>query len=172
MLPEIWSATDIIFVHFGLCFALLPHYWHRKLKFEKNVKNTLNEDHMMYQKSWSYMLHCPWYPWDWAIILPFPQPPPSFLPSFLIAQTSFKGLKMVKKWLRIVISFFAFSQKMRYCCLRSYTAESRLEEHLLNISGIFHISHTSFEAHETGKVLFLFLMPECNNIIFIFCHEN
>ena len=97
MVPEIWSATDIIFVHFGLCFALLPHYWHRKLKFEKNVKNTLNEDHMMFQKSWSYMLYCPWYPWDWAIILPFPPPPPSFLPSL-----SPKPVSRAWKWSKII----------------------------------------------------------------------
>ena len=37
---EIWSATDIIFCHFRPIFALLPHYWPGKLKFEKNVKNT------------------------------------------------------------------------------------------------------------------------------------
>ena len=24
MVPEIWSATDVIFCHFGLFFALLP----------------------------------------------------------------------------------------------------------------------------------------------------
>ena len=40
MLTQIWSATDIIFCHFRLFPALLPHYWPRKLKFGKNVKNT------------------------------------------------------------------------------------------------------------------------------------
>ena len=35
MLPEIWSATDIIFYHFWSFFAVLPHYWPQKLKFEK-----------------------------------------------------------------------------------------------------------------------------------------
>ena len=39
MLPEIWSATETIFCHFGPCFGLLPHYWPWKLKFGKNVKN-------------------------------------------------------------------------------------------------------------------------------------
>ena len=38
MLPDIWSARDIIFCHFGPFFALLPHYWLRKLKFGKNIK--------------------------------------------------------------------------------------------------------------------------------------
>ena len=61
MLPEICSAKDIIFCQFGPFFALLPCYWSRKLKFEKNVKNprviillhmcTINEDHMIYN-SW------------------------------------------------------------------------------------------------------------------------
>ena len=42
MLTQIWSAcTDIIFRHFGSFFALLPLYWHRKLKFGKNVKKHL-----------------------------------------------------------------------------------------------------------------------------------
>ena len=31
MLPDIWSATDIIFHHLGPVFALLPEYWPRKL---------------------------------------------------------------------------------------------------------------------------------------------
>ena len=56
----IWSATYIIFCHFGPHFAVLPHYWPWKLKFRKNVKNpgniilshmcTMNED-IMYS-SW------------------------------------------------------------------------------------------------------------------------
>ena len=43
--------------HFGSFFALLPHYWPQRLRFEKNVQNilfhmcTINEDHMMYD-SW------------------------------------------------------------------------------------------------------------------------
>ena len=37
-LPEIWSTADIIFYHFRPCFALLPHYWPRKLKIGKNLK--------------------------------------------------------------------------------------------------------------------------------------
>ena len=37
MLPEVWSATDN-FHHFGPFFALLPNYWHQKLKFGKNVQ--------------------------------------------------------------------------------------------------------------------------------------
>ena len=66
--------------------------------------------------------------------------------------------------------FFAFSSKileldMGYCCLRLYTAETRPGgEHLLRISGIFHIYLTSFQANETGKnylriVFFLILLP-------------
>ena len=33
------GARDIIFCHFGSFLALSPHYWPRKLKFQKNVKN-------------------------------------------------------------------------------------------------------------------------------------
>ena len=47
------------FCHFRPLFAILPHYWPRKLKFGKNVKKTpgdiillhmctINQDHMMY----------------------------------------------------------------------------------------------------------------------------
>ena len=35
---KIRSKTDIIFCHFWQFFALLPHYWPQKLKFEINVK--------------------------------------------------------------------------------------------------------------------------------------
>ena len=40
MLPEIWSATGIIFCYVGPFFAFLHHYWPQKFKFGKNVKNT------------------------------------------------------------------------------------------------------------------------------------
>ena len=39
MLTQVWSATDITFCHFRSFFALLPHYWPRKLIFGKNVKS-------------------------------------------------------------------------------------------------------------------------------------
>ena len=55
MLPEIWSATDIILCHF---LPFYPTTDPQKLKFRKNVKKTghiillhmctINEDHMMY----------------------------------------------------------------------------------------------------------------------------
>ena len=38
LVSEIWSATDIIFYHFGQIFALLSQYWPWKLKLEKTVK--------------------------------------------------------------------------------------------------------------------------------------
>ena len=40
MLTQIWSATYIIFCHFRPIFALLHHYWPKKWKFRKNVKNS------------------------------------------------------------------------------------------------------------------------------------
>ena len=61
MIPEIWSATDIIFCHFGLLFALLPPLQPKKLKFWKTEKMygdiiilhmcTINGNHMMYSSS-------------------------------------------------------------------------------------------------------------------------
>ena len=45
---------DIVICHFGPIFVLLPHYWQRKPKFGKNVKNACryypftHDDHMMY----------------------------------------------------------------------------------------------------------------------------
>ena len=44
MVTHIWSARiDLIFCHFRSIFALLPHYWHQKLKFGKNVKKHLEK---------------------------------------------------------------------------------------------------------------------------------
>ena len=54
-----YGLRQTTFCHFRPFFALLPHYWHWKLKFGKNVKKThgdiilllmctINEDHMMY----------------------------------------------------------------------------------------------------------------------------
>ena len=43
-----YRVRDRIFCHFGPIFALLPHYWHRKLKFRKNKK----------KKHWRYYHLC------------------------------------------------------------------------------------------------------------------
>ena len=59
MVPKIWSATDIIFCHSGLLFALLPLYEPRKSKYSKKWKSTwryyhftnINDSHMMYGSS-------------------------------------------------------------------------------------------------------------------------
>ena len=40
MAPEIWSAMDIIFCHFGLFFALLPPNDPENQIFLKDEKNT------------------------------------------------------------------------------------------------------------------------------------
>ena len=55
MLTQIWSATDN-FLSFKASFALLPHYWPQKLKFEKNLKSTWRYYHFtnVYHKSRSY----------------------------------------------------------------------------------------------------------------------
>ena len=61
MLTQIWSATDIFFHHFRSFFTLLPHYWHQKWKFGKNIKKypEISRYHhltQVSQKSWSYAL--------------------------------------------------------------------------------------------------------------------
>ena len=58
MVPQIWSATDRIFCHFGLFFALLPPNNPKNQNFEKMKKTpgdiiilhmcTVNDNHMMY----------------------------------------------------------------------------------------------------------------------------
>ena len=62
MLPQIWSATNIISCYFGSIFTLLPYYWHQELKLWKNVK-----------KSWRYFpfrhVHHEWRSYDvWFLI--------------------------------------------------------------------------------------------------------
>ena len=60
MLAEIWSATDIIFCHFGLFIALLTPNNQKSQNFEKMKKMprdiilhlcTRNDNHMMYGSS-------------------------------------------------------------------------------------------------------------------------
>ena len=61
-----------------------------------------------------------------------------------ISQTSFKGQKIAKKWLKIWDGILL--SKILHC------TESRPGGgHLMKISGIYHISNTSFQAQETGK---------------------
>ena len=57
MVPEIWSATDIIFCHSGPFFALLPPYGPKKSKFsKKNGKNTWRYYHFTNITN-SYMIY-------------------------------------------------------------------------------------------------------------------
>ena len=96
MVPEISSATDKIFCHFGLTFALLPLYQPRKLKSWKNKKNlrdiiilhmsTINENHMMYD-SWVMECNRQNFFWFWTIFCPFTFP---FLTTY--------RMKILKKW--------------------------------------------------------------------------
>ena len=65
-----------------------------------------------------------------------------------------------KKWLKIVIfsyflPFLVDFWSLRWdTTLRFYTTENRPGgEHLLKILEIFHISHTRFQGHKTGKKL-------------------
>ena len=56
MIPEIWSATDRIFCHFGLFFDILPRSQSKKSKFWKNEKNSQRYYHFTqaYHKWRSY----------------------------------------------------------------------------------------------------------------------
>ena len=56
MVPEIWSATDRIFCHFGLFFDILPPSQSKKSKFWKNEKNSQRYYHFTqaYHKWRSY----------------------------------------------------------------------------------------------------------------------
>ena len=45
MIPEMWTATDRIFCHSGLFFALLLPYGPRNQNFQRNGKNTWRYNH-------------------------------------------------------------------------------------------------------------------------------
>ena len=49
MVPEIWSATDIIFCHSVPFIALLPPYGPRKSKFPKKKMEKTPEDIIVLQ---------------------------------------------------------------------------------------------------------------------------
>ena len=81
MVPEIWSAPDIIFCHLGSFFPLLPPNSLKNENFKKKKKNTERYHHFteVYQKSWSYaILFLRYGTWQmycyfsfWAILVPF-----------------------------------------------------------------------------------------------------
>ena len=81
MVPEIWSAPDIIFCHLGSFFPLLPPNSLKNENFKKKKKNTERYHHFteVYQKSWSYaILFLRYGTWQmycyfsfWAILFPF-----------------------------------------------------------------------------------------------------
>ena len=85
MVPEIWSATDKIFCHFGpFFFSLLPPNNLKNQNFEKMEKNpgditilhqcTKNPDHRLHC-SWDTMHgRCNFYFSFWAIFCPFTPP--------------------------------------------------------------------------------------------------
>ena len=93
MVPQIWSAMDRIFCHFGLFLALLPPYEPRKLRFWKNEKNAwryyhftcnINDNHMMYD-SWHTECNGQNFLSFWTIFC-----------SFTTLKT--KKIKVLKKW--------------------------------------------------------------------------
>ena len=83
MVPEIWGATDIIFCHFGLFFALTPNNPENQ-NFEKMKKRpgyiiilhkcTKNHDHMLYCSCDIARGGCDCYFLFWAVFFPFTPP--------------------------------------------------------------------------------------------------
>ena len=59
MVPEIWSATDIIFCHFGPFFVLLPPNNPENQNFEK-IKKIFGDIIILHKrtKNHDHMLHC------------------------------------------------------------------------------------------------------------------
>ena len=86
--------------HFESFFALLPHYWPQRLRFEKNAQNilfhmcTINEDHMMYD-SWDIRHDSQSFLSFWTIFCP------------LTLLTTWK-IKILKKWKKHlgILSFY------------------------------------------------------------------
>ena len=97
MVPEIWSAPDIIFCHLGSFFPLLPPNSLKNENFKKKKKNTERYHHFteVYQKSWSYaILFLRYGTWQmycyfsfWAILFPF-------------TPITAQKMKISKKWKR------------------------------------------------------------------------
>ena len=105
MVPEIWSATDRVFCHFGAFFALLSPYGPRELKFWKMKKIpediiilqmcTINDSYMMYS-SWDMKCNALNFLSYWTMFC-------SFTP---LTTQKIKLLKNWKKCLEI-LSFYA-----------------------------------------------------------------
>ena len=95
MVPEIWSAPDIIFCHFRPFFALLPLYGPKKSKFSKKQKKYLKILSFSKDKSQSYDIWFLRYGVQWTecfVILGHFCP---FTP--LTAQK----IKILKKWIKM-----------------------------------------------------------------------
>ena len=89
MIPEIWSATDIIFCHSRLFFALLPRYGPRKSKFSKKWKKTL--------KILSIYKH-KWQPYDLWFLRHGVQQTEFFVILDPFTPLTMQKIKILKKW--------------------------------------------------------------------------
>ena len=119
MVPEIWSATDIIFCHSWLFFGLLPPYGPRKSKFWKKKLEKTPEDIIILQKhKWqSYDLWFLRYGVQrteflsfWTIFLPF-YPPKN------PKNQSFEKLKKTPEDITILHKCNKNHDYMLYCSL-------------------------------------------------------
>ena len=102
MIPEVWSATEIIFCHSRPFFALLPPYGPRKLNFWKNEPH--NWRRYNFRKCTIYDCQMIYGSWDmksnrynflsfWTVCCLFTPSPPPPLPSL----TTLK-IKILKNW--------------------------------------------------------------------------
>ena len=106
MVPEIWSAPDIIFCHFRPFFALLPLYGPKKSKFSKKQKKYLKILSFSKDKSQSYDIWFLRYGVQWTecfVILGHFCP---FTP--LTAQK----IKILKKWIKM--------NEKKWICTKNY----------------------------------------------------
>ena len=105
-----------IFCHFRPFFALLPHYWHQKLKFGKNVKRpgdvillhicTISRDHMTHG-SWDIKCKRQSFLSLWAI----------FFPLTLLTTEKIKFFEKLKNPLKILSFHVCVPQMKTIWCM-------------------------------------------------------
>ena len=105
-----------IFCHFRPFFALLPHYWHQRLKFGKNVKKTwrCHPFTHMHHKSRSYdtwFLRYKVQKTEFFVIMGH------FFPLTLLTTEKIKFFKTLKNPLKILSFHFCVPQMKTIWCM-------------------------------------------------------
>ena len=112
MVPEIWSATDIIFCHFGSFFALWPYEQPKSIKILKKGKTCLEIlsfytcDHK-WQSHVQFLRYGAWLTLFFVIL-------PIFFPFTQLITQKIKTLKERKKCLLILL-FYTCVPKIIWC---------------------------------------------------------